>query len=409
MELSMPLIEKTALKNTGRKNSMFDCDLETPTDTKKPTALPEGVPILRAFYLYLTSGCNLMCRHCWIKPHFIAGKPDPQECIDPEMLFTAVKEARTLGISSAKLTGGEPILHPRFRDIAAGLTELGLTLNMETNGVLLTPELACWLKRETKMELISVSIDDDDPSAHDAFRGMSGAFNATIRGLDALKEAGYKNTQVIMSLHKGNVAKIDGVVSLAARHGAASVKFSPITDTGRGKNMTTRQETLDIREQLALEKYIYGELKEKTGFKNLIFNLPPAIRSFGTLMETRGCAGDCGVISILGILGSGEIAMCGIGQTIPSLVYGRLGDSITDIWLNHPKLHALRRELQDWANYPGICGDCLLARYCRTGCVASNYHEGGNMLWPGAKCQQADIQGLFPSSRKRGEAMNEVR
>ena len=92
--------------------------------------LPEGVPNLHSFYLYLTSGCNLACRHCWIKPRFINGKPDPQECIDPELLFDAVREAKTLGLTSTKLTGGEPLFHPRFRDIAKGLTDLGIGMNM---------------------------------------------------------------------------------------------------------------------------------------------------------------------------------------------------------------------------------------------------------------------------------------
>ena len=380
---------------------MYLCEPEAPVNSLSSAALPEGVPPLRSFYLYLTSGCNLICRHCWIKPHFINGKPDPKECIDPELLFAAIKEAKTLGLVSAKLTGGEPLFHPRFRDIASGLSEVGLDLNMETNGVLLTPELARFLKNGTKVNFISVSLDDGDPALHDAFRGVRGAFDAAVRGLDSLKEEGYENTQVIMSVHKGNVDKIDKVVAIAAQHGAASVKFNPVTDSGRGKQMTARRETLDIHELLALEKYVYGELKEKTSINRLILNLPPGIRSFKTLMETRGCTGDCGVLGILGILGTGDIAMCGIGQTVPSLVYGKLGDSITDIWLKHPKLHLLRRELEDVSSYPGICGDCLLVRFCRTGCVAANYLEGPSMVCPGKQCREADEQGFFPASRRR--------
>ena len=377
------------------------CDPETGVHSSSPVALPEGVPPLRSFYLYLTSGCNLMCRHCWIQPRFDNGRPDPQDCINPESLFAAVKEAKTLGLASVKLTGGEPLLHPHFRDIAAGLTALDLSLNMETNGTLLTPELARWLKNSTKIGFVSVSLDDCEPDAHDAFRGVRGAFDAAVRGLDCLSEAGYANTQVIMSLHRGNIGKIDSVVALAAAHGAASVKLNPVSDAGRGGQMTRQRETLGIAELLAVEKYIYGELKEKIAVKRLVLNLPPAIRSFRALMETRGCTGDCGVLGILGILGSGEIAMCGIGQTIPSLVYGKLGDSITDIWLNSPKLQTLRKELRDWSNYPGICGDCLLARFCRTGCVAANYQGIQRMVWPEKKCEEAHALGLFPTSRRK--------
>jgi radical SAM protein with 4Fe4S-binding SPASM domain len=93
--------------------------------------------------------------------------------------------------------------------------------------------------------------------------------------------------------------------------------------------------------------------------------------------------------------------MCGIGQTIPSLVYGNLGDSITDIWLSHPKLQTLRRELADRENYPGICGECLMARVCRTGCVANNYLDNNRMVAPGKQCTEAVELGLFPAGRKK--------
>ena len=32
--------------------------------------LPEGVPALTTYYVYVTAGCNLACRHCWIAPTF---------------------------------------------------------------------------------------------------------------------------------------------------------------------------------------------------------------------------------------------------------------------------------------------------------------------------------------------------
>ncbi|MBN2202468.1 radical SAM protein [bacterium] len=359
------------------------------------------MPRLRSFYLYLTSGCNLACRHCWVKPRFIDGRPDPQECIDPELLSSAVVEAKTLGLTHAKLTGGEPLFHPRFREIAAGLSDQGIELDMETNGVLLTPELAHFLRHETKVDFISVSLDDDDAQSHDAFRGVRGAFDATIRGLDALRDAGFRNTQIIMSVHRGNAGKIERVVRLAEAHGVSSVKFNPVTGSGRGRQMEERGETLGIPELLGLEKFVYGPLKERTSIQRLILSIPPALRSFPVLMETAGCAGDCGVTGVLGILGTGEIAMCGIGQTIRSLVYGKLGDSITELWLNHPKLKTLRRELADPRNYPGICGDCLMAGSCRTGCVAGNYQEGGGMVRPGRLCREAADLGLFPAHRRR--------
>jgi radical SAM protein with 4Fe4S-binding SPASM domain len=115
------------------------------------------------------------------------------------------------------------------------------------------------------------------------------------------------------------------------------------------------------------------------------------------------------VRGILGFLGTGEIALCGIGRTIPELVYGRLGqDSIHDIWLHHPTILELRRLLDDVDNFPDICGQCALAKKCRTGCVAQNYVDGRQLVWPDALCAESKRRGLFPDTRrrKRGRVMN---
>jgi SynChlorMet cassette radical SAM/SPASM protein ScmF len=364
-----------------------------------PEGLPDGVPPLRAFYLYMTSGCNLRCRHCWVVPKFVKGKPYPGEVIDPQLLCRAVEEAKPLGLCSAKITGGEPLLHPQFQEIVKMLSDHGLGLNMETNATLMTRELARWLKEESRVGFISVSLDGADAASHDSFRGVPGAFDSALSGLDALVAAGYRNVQVIMSVYRGNVSQIDDVVALAREHGAGSVKFTPVTKTGRGVALHEGGEALSLPDRLALARYIQDDLAGRAGI-DLVINLPPALRTFKKLWQSRGRTGDCGVQSILGILGSGEIAMCGIGRTIPELVYGHLGkDSIRDIWLSHPKILKLRRELVDVSAYPGICGSCLHARSCRTGCVANNYLEGDRMVCPSASCSEAEVRGIFPKER----------
>ncbi|MDD4650663.1 MAG: radical SAM protein [Methanothrix sp.] len=380
---------------------MSICDLQVEGPMAAPTGLPEGVPPLRAFYLYMTTGCNLRCRHCWVVPRFVKGEPDPGEIIDPQHLERAVMEAKPLGLCSAKITGGEPLLHPQFREIVKMLSDQGLGLNVETNGTLMTRDLARWLKECSRVGFISVSLDGPDAAAHDGFRGVSGAFDAALSGLDALVEAGYRNVQVIMSVYRGNVSQIDDVVALAKAHGAGSVKFTPVTNTGRGTALHEGGEALGLEERMDLAKYIQDDLARRADI-NLVINLPPALRTFKKLWQSRGRTGDCGVQRILGILGSGEIAMCGIGRTIPELVYGRLGeDSIHDIWLGHPRILQLRRELENVAGYLGVCGTCLHASSCRTGCVANNYVEGDHMVCPSASCTEAESLGIFPKERQR--------
>lgn len=380
---------------------MLLCDLEVEASPVETLDLPEGVPPLRAFYLYISTGCNLKCRHCWVVPNYVNGQPDPGDVINVDALRKAVAEAKPMGLRSAKITGGEPMLHPRFQELVNMLSVEGLVLDMETNGTLLTQDIARWLKEETRVGFISVSLDGADEKTHDEFRGVPGAFRAALRGLDSLVKVGYRNVQVIMSVYRRNRSQVDRVVDLAELHGAGSVKINPITKTGRGMAMHKRGEALDFNEQLDLAQYVHDDLA-KTMKIQVFLNVPPALRPLHQLWKNGGCVGDCGVKHILGILGTGDIAMCGIGRTIPELIYGRLGrDSIRDIWLNHPMMQSFRRELDNIPGYPGICGDCVHAKSCRTGCVAMNFVDGKRLIWPSKFCTTAECNGIFPMQRRR--------
>jgi len=360
--------------------------------------LPESVPPLNTFYLYLTTGCNLFCRHCWITPTFVNGKPSPGDCLDLGLLKTAVKEGKTLGLSQAKLTGGEPILHPQFVKIVDFLSKEGLKLTMETNATLINAALARHLKNDTTMWFVSTSLDSPKPESHDRFRGVNGAFKSTIKGIEYLVRAGYK-PQIIMSPHRGNINDVEDLVKLAVSLGAGSVKFNPVTPTGRGKTMENKGETLDFDEIIKLVRFVRGELQDRYHIP-LYISTPPALSSIREILQEKRAGGECNVLHILGLLGSGEMALCGIGRNIPELCFGHLGkDDLRDVWISHPTLDKLRHDLA--GEFPGICGDCIHDRRCLTQCVALNYVQYGKLVHPNFLCQEAEQRESFPETRKR--------
>lgn len=362
--------------------------------------LPEGVPPLHSLYLYLTASCNLRCRHCWIAPQF-ASRAVALKAINPKALQNAVTEAKTLGLAHAKLTGGEPMLHPQFKEILDMLTVEGLSMSLETNGTMITEEIAHYLREKTNVDFVSISIDSSVPDEHDAFRGVRGAFDAALSGLDNLVGAGYSTCQVIMSVHRRNRDRMEDVARLATNHKAASVKFNPVGSIGRGIAMRERGETLEFKEYIDLAHWVNKELRQKVPIQIFMF-LPQALTPLDEFWRMNGKSFNCSISTTLGMLGTGEIALCGIGQVVPELVYGRLGEnSIRDIWLTHPAILKLRRDLKDVCGYPGICGSCIHAKSCRTGCVANNYAYSGKLVFPQWLCNEADRERAFPKTRLR--------
>lgn len=362
------------------------------------TMLPEGVPSLDTFYLYITDGCNQHCRHCWITPRFIDGRPSPGECLDLDLMKIAVESGKALGLHSAKLTGGEPILHPRFMDIVDFLSLESIKLIMETNATLIDEDLAKHLKNNSTVWFISTSLDSPNPDAHDRFRGVPGAFKATLDGIGHLVKAGYR-PQIIMSPHRGNIHEIEALIKLAIRLGAGSIKFNPVTPTGRGKTMHRKGEALDFEETLGLVRRVRGELQDRYPIK-LIISVPPALHTIREILMDKGAGGECQVLHILGILGSGDMAICGIGRNIPQLCFGRLGTTdLAEAWISHPVLVAMREKMA--GDFPGVCGDCIHAKRCLTQCVATNYSLYGELVHPFYLCEDAEQKGVFPVTRRK--------
>jgi SynChlorMet cassette radical SAM/SPASM protein ScmF len=360
--------------------------------------LPEGVPPLFTFYLYVTNGCNLACRHCWITPVFVNGRPSPGDCLDLDLLKLAVREGKTLGLSNAKLTGGEPVLHPRFVELVDYLSGENIRLTMETNATLIDADLARHLKNATTMWFVSTSLDSARPDVHDRFRGVPGSFHAALQGIGNLVQAGFR-PQVIMCPHRGNIHEVEDLVRLAVSLGAGSVKFNPVTPSGRGKAMEQQGETLHYDEILGLTRFVRGELQARTPIP-LHISVPPALSSIQGILRAGSAGGECRVLNILGILGNGEMALCGIGRSIPELCFGRLGeDDLRSVWSRHPTLVKLRQDLN--GDFPGICGDCVHARRCLTMCVAMNYVLSGELIHPDYLCAEAERRGDFPPTRRR--------
>ena len=81
-------------------------------------------------------------------------------------------------------TAGEPLLRPDIYEIITYAKSLELKPVLATCGTTLTQEVASRLKA-AGIERISVSLDGPDAASHDAFRGVPGAFEGSMKGLEA--------------------------------------------------------------------------------------------------------------------------------------------------------------------------------------------------------------------------------
>ncbi len=358
---------------------------------------------LCTLYFYLTKGCNLACRHCWIEPKYQHGD-DRHPHLPLDLFQSIIKQAKPLGLSGVKLTGGEPLLHPRINEILDLISREGLDLRMETNGVLCTPEIAEAICR-CKNPFVSVSLDGIDAETHEWVRRVQGCFEATIRGLHNLIDAGQK-PQIIMTVMRRNVDQMEAMVHLAEELGAGSVKFNVVQPTARGKAMHRGGETLTIQE-LTAQGVRTENVLSKSARVNIYFDHPISFRPLGNMFNKRGDCATCGIRGILGVLADGSYALCGIGETVPEMIFGHAAaDRLEEVWKRSRTLQELREGLPE--KLKGICGECIMKKICLGGCIAQNYYTSKDLWAPFWYCDEAQKAGLFPESRHTKGILKEI-
>jgi SynChlorMet cassette radical SAM/SPASM protein ScmF len=350
-------------------------------------------PPLRQLYFYLTEGCNLACRHCWLAPKF---DPEGTGCasLPVELFETAIREAKPLGLTGVKLTGGEPLLHPEFAMLLEIARREELSLTVETNGMLCTPPMAAEIARSAR-RFVSVSLDGAEAPTHEWVRGVAGSFELAKQAIRNLVAADTP-PQVIMTLMRENVDQVEPLVKLAEDLGASSVKFNVLQPTARGEKLHQADDALGVEELVQLSRHVYGDLARSTPLR-LYFDVPLAFRPLSHVSSPGGC-GVCGILGILGVIASGHYALCGIGQHVPELVFGEVGvDRVNRLWRDAFTLNLIRDGLPDVLE--GVCARCLMRRRCLGSCIAQNYYRNGSLWAPFWFCDQAMASDLFPESR----------
>lgn len=352
------------------------------------------IPPLTSIYMYASGACNLNCSHCWINPEFHEPGTQANLHITPSLVQKAIEQGKPLGLRTIKLTGGEPFMNPWIEEIIEAISSDGIGIHIETNGTLITAGLAAKLADTATFRFISVSIDGASSETHEALRRVKGSFDNAMRGIRHLVEAGIK-PQVICTLHRDNFGQITDIVHLAEDSGCGSVKFNNVQPSGRGKDFDSSL-TLSIKEIIELSNLIDEEVSPSSSIR-VLPDIPFAFQKPARFLN--GSIGRCTIHGILGLLSNGDMALCGIGTSVPELVFGNINtDSIADIWRNSPKLAELRRLIPDELN--GICSQCIHRHLCNGYCVAGNYNLTGNLNAPYYFCSEADKLGLFPESRK---------
>lgn len=215
-------------------------DLDDPWVHPKPSLMLTA-PILVT--IYFTHRCNLRCLHCNAEAS-IFGTEDELSLEEWKSVMDALSE---LNVFRVVVTGGEPLQRDGFFELSRHITSRGMSVELNTNGTLITPSVAQMLW-DSGVRKVSVSLDGAKQESHEILRGKNQSFARAISGIENCLRAGML-LFLNFTVTRLNYAEIPEFFQLARNLGVHGVKFFYLFNMGR---TTENQWLLPTEEQLLI-------------------------------------------------------------------------------------------------------------------------------------------------------------
>lgn len=317
--------------------------------------------------LAITNQCNLRCLHCYAD--------SGQECMNEltvEELDHIVDQIGSLNPKRLVISGGEPLMAlKRLERVTRKAKEYGLFVGLTTNGILLSPDVAHWLK-EIGIDSVQVSLDSDRPCEHEYIRGK-GTFEKAVAGLQASIKAGLRTT-VMMVAFKHNWMRLSYLVEKCVTWGVDLVAVDRFVRAGRGRTGENLQlgmeELAGLHQQLSLVKSSSVlPIETNDPIWNALQLLDLKLKDFDWAKTAPlGCAA---CLDVCVIHANGLVYPC---TFLPIVIGDIRKKKLAEILAEHQLQDVRNRDL-----LTGKCGQCHL-RYVCGGCRADAWVQSGNLL-----------------------------
>lgn len=182
-------------------------------------------------HLCVTERCNLRCRFCNVWSN-------PSDELGADEFYRIIDILDHMGVAVISITGGEPLLRADIFDIICYAKEVGLSVQITSNGL---QTQRCYERLlQTGIDRIAISLDrvhgNDIPYSHNSERILK-----TINYLNTHKSNNLLTVSTV--LHTENKGDVDEVIKFC-KHRKIGVFVQPVV-TGKGYFRVDREEDLD--------------------------------------------------------------------------------------------------------------------------------------------------------------------
>ena len=155
----------------------------------------------------LNMGCNYDCKHCYLGLKEFAGLDWPAR----EKILDSMSAA---GVLWLQITGGEPTIDRLFPDTYSRAFELGMMIEVLTNGSRLSNPAILELLTSRPPHRVTLSIYGATEASYDGLTQRRGAYKSFTRGLNAAHGAGIP-LDLSVVITKDNAHEVDAMHAMA--------------------------------------------------------------------------------------------------------------------------------------------------------------------------------------------------
>ncbi len=377
-------------------------------ETAKGPRLRLPITHLKKVYIEPTNRCNLDCRTCMRKVW-----DEPLGHMSRETFSRIIEGLRDFSPPPTVFFGalGEPLAHPDILDMVVQAKTLGSSVELITNGTLLTKDLSKQLI-DAGLDMLWVSLDGATPECYGDVR-LGAMFPEVLANLKAFRDARWSNPSplpflgfqvkpeigIVFVAMKRNIHELPSLLTLATKLGVNRVLVSnvlPYTDE-MGKEVLYSRSLTDIVYQSSVfrldlpkididektKKSLYLSMRARHSISFVSGHLwerndyCPFIENGATAISWEGNLCPC-----LPLLHSHTSYFDGIERVSRHYTVGNVNEhSVQDLW-DKPEYLSFRERVQTFDFAPcTYCGSCSLFWENEEDCLGNSFPTCGGCLW----------------------------
>lgn len=282
--------------------------------------------------LELTPRCNFNCKMCYV--HLSDSEADKlgKEHSAAEWIDIG-RQLVKAGTLEVLLTGGEVFYRKDFREIYEAFCEMGLLINIYSNGFLIDDKVLDWMSKKPPARM-RITIYGASNETYEKVTGIKNAFDRVSKNIDRIIASGI-NLGLAATFIAENTADENAIEQFAIDKGLHLVTTDGVQKPVRGAQSeaeTARLNKSDV-------------LKEKFASENLLYNFVKIKEPFDRC-KSRQCG--------YWITWDGKMTICTFIADPCSYPFEK---GFEQAWIElQEKLKAVKR--------PSKCEDCIYEQFC---------------------------------------------